>query len=208
MFREDLTRRSSFWNAATHFKIQQMCIYCFVFALKEFIFLGLCKRFSSGPSRSDRTRSVAPQSVLHEPPDGRIYLISFKYDIISLVLYYENRSPCFSHLALEFTEHVWPTIFHSDLGECNNSDDSDLLYKVTVRGAGQGTIFLDRLLICHSYCCGYCMTVHVLSSSCPLTFIFHLIPFFLRVNSIKILPLCLFERKLPGMKMHLLEQPC
>lgn len=85
-----------------------------------------------------------------------------------------------------------PQIFHSDLRECNNSDDSDLQYKVTVRGAGQGTIFLDRLLICHSYCCGYCMTVHVLSSF-PLTFMFHLILFFLGVNNINIFSLCLFE---------------
>lgn len=112
----------------------------------------------------------------------------------------------FPHLALGFTEHVWPTIFHSDLRECNNSDDSDLLYKVTVRGACQGTIFPDRLLICHSYCCGYCMTVHVLSSSCPLTFMFHLIIlFFLGVNNINIWPWCLFEWK-PGLWWRRISQ--
>lgn len=117
----------------------------------------------------------------------------------------KNKSPCFSHLAFEFTEHVWPTIFHIDLRECNNSDDSDLLYKVTVRGAGQGTIFLDRLLICHSYCCGYCMTVHVPSSSCPLTFMFHFILFFLRVNIIKIFSLFVWMRIYAEVKMHLPE---
>lgn len=93
-----------------------------------------------------------------------------------------------------FTELFCPTIFLPDLRECNNSNDSDLLYKVTVRGACQGTIFPDRLLICHSYCCGYCMTVHVLSSSSLLTFMFHLISLlFLGVYDIKILSCCLFK---------------
>lgn len=85
-------------------------------------------------------------------------------------------------------------IFLPDLGECNNSNYSVLLYKVTVREACQGTIFPDRLLICHSYCCGYCMTVHVLSSSSLLTFMFHLIRLlFLGFYDIKILSCCLFK---------------
>lgn len=85
-------------------------------------------------------------------------------------------------------------IFLPDLGEYNDSNYSVLLYKVTVREACQGTIFPDRLLICHSYCCGYCMTVHVLSSSSLLTFMFHLIRLlFLRFYDIKILSWCLFK---------------
>lgn len=93
-----------------------------------------------------------------------------------------------------FTQLFRPTVFHCDLWECNNSNDSDLWYKVIVRGAGQGTISPDRLLIRHSYCCGYCMTVHVLSSSSPLTFMFHLVSLvFLRACNIKILFCCLFK---------------
>lgn len=85
-------------------------------------------------------------------------------------------------------------IFLPDLGEFNNSNYSVLLYKVTVREACWGTIFPDRLLICHSYRCGYWMTVHVLSSSSLLTFIFHLISLlFLGVYDIKILSCCLFK---------------
>lgn len=93
-----------------------------------------------------------------------------------------------------FTELFCSAIFLPDLGECNNSNYSVLLYKVTVREACRGTIFSGRLLICHSYCCGYCMTVHVLSSSSLLTFMFHLISLlFLGVYDIKILSCCLFK---------------
>lgn len=93
-----------------------------------------------------------------------------------------------------FTKLFCFAIFLSDLGECNNSNYSVLLCKVTVREACQGTIFPDRLLICHSYCCGYCMTVHVLSSSSLLTFMFHLISLlFVGVYDIKILSCCLFK---------------
>lgn len=92
------------------------------------------------------------------------------------------------------TELFCSVIFLPDLGECNNSNYSVLLYKVTVREACRGTIFPDRLLICHSYRCGYCMTVHVLSSSSLLTFMFHLNSLlFLGVYDIKILSYCLFK---------------
>lgn len=92
-----------------------------------------------------------------------------------------------------FDELFCSAIFLPDFGGCNNSNYSVLLYKVTVKEAWQDTIFPDRLLICHSYCCGYCMTVHVLSSSSLLTFMFHLISLlFLGVYDIKILSCCLF----------------
>lgn len=68
-----------------------------------------------------------------------------------------------------------------------------------MRGACRGTMFPDRLLICHSHCWGYCMTVHVLSSSSLLTFMFHLISLlFLGVYDIKMLSCCLFKAPSPA----------
>lgn len=111
-----------------------------------------------------------------------VYYICSHPNIIFFLTYYR------------FTELFCSAIFLPDLGECNNSNYSVLLYKVTVREACQGTIFPDRCLICHSYCCGYCMTVHVLSSCSLLTFMFHLISLlFLGVYDIKILSCCLFK---------------
>lgn len=115
----------------------------------------------------------------HFPPvpilkTGLLFYINFWHKQWFLNLFHKKPSV--------LTQLFWPTVFYSDLWECNNSNDSDLWHKVIIREAGQGTISLDRLLICHSYCCGYCMTGHVLSSSSPLTFMFHLVSLlFLRV---------------------------
>lgn len=121
------------------------------------------------------------------------------YHALSLVLTHHRFNAHLSVLHMQPPKHnifsdILCAVFLLDLGECNNSNYSLLLYKVTVREAWQGTIFPDRLLICHSYCCGYCMTVHVLSSSSLLTFMFHLIMLlFLGFYDIKILSCCLFK---------------